>query len=289
MASQFLNVEVARSLREAAEVLATQGANPFRVNAYRRAATTVEELEESVADIVARGGVDALVDLPHIGAGIAGAIAEIVATGRWRRLDRLRGELDPVRAFRSIPGVGPALATRIHDTLHVDTLEGLEAAALAGRLQEVPGIGARRDAALRAALASILARPSRRGDNRLVPPPVELLLHVDATYRTRAAAGSLPRIAPRRFNPQGKAWLPVLHTERSGWHFSALYSNTARAHELGRTDDWVVIYYYDDHHREGQCTVVTETRGTLAGRRVVRGMEAECRRHYRSVDDGASG
>ena len=72
----------------------------------------------------------------------------------------------------------------------------------------------------------------------------------------------------------------MLHTQRASWHFTALYSNTARAHELGRTHDWVVVYFYDDHHREGQHTIVTETQGPLAGKRVVRGREAECRVHH---------
>jgi putative hydrolase len=98
-----------------------------------------------------------------------------------------------------------------------------------------------------------------------------MLLDVDREYRERAAAGTLPTIAPRRFNPSGAAWLPVLHTVRDGWHFTALYSNTALAHQLHRTNDWVVLYFYDDQHVEGQHTVVTETHGTLAGERVVRG------------------
>jgi putative hydrolase len=59
-----------------------------------------------------------------------------------------------------------------------------------------------------------------------------------------------------------------------------LYSNTARAHQLKQTKDWVVIYFYDKEHHEGQHTVVTETRGTLIGKRVVRGRESECRDHY---------
>ena len=46
--------------------------------------------------------------------------------------------------------------------------------------------------------------------------------------------GTLTTIAPRRFNPEGKSWLPVMHTRRGAWHFTALFSNTARAHELGR-------------------------------------------------------
>lgn len=86
----------------------------------------------------------------------------------------------------------------------------------------------------------------------------------------------LPTIAPRRFNPERRAWLPILHTERDGWHFTALFSNTALAHELGRTGDWVIIYHYDGELEEGQHTVVTETRGPLEGKRVVRGREAEC-------------
>jgi hypothetical protein len=47
-----------------------------------------------------------------------------------------------------------------------------------------------------------------------------------------------------------------------------------------RVRDWVVLYFYDAGHVEGQHTVVTETRGVLAGKRVVRGREAECREHY---------
>ena len=72
----------------------------------------------------------------------------------------------------------------------------------------------------------------------------------------------------------------MLHTARGEWHLTALYSNTARAHELGRSRDWVVLYFYDDQHLERQHTVVTETRGSLLGQRVVRGREAECRTYY---------
>ncbi|MEZ5738312.1 MAG: hypothetical protein R3E68_01835 [Burkholderiaceae bacterium] len=54
-------------------------------------------------------------------------------------------------------------------------------------------------------------------------------------YRERAAAGSLRTIAPRRFNPSGESWLPVMHASHGPWHFTALFSNTARAHQLART------------------------------------------------------
>lgn len=113
-------------------------------------------------------------------------------------------------------------------------------------------------------------------------PPAGILLDVDREYREKAKTGTLPRIAPRRFNPEGKAWLPVLHTRFGPWHFTALFSNTERAHELHRTYDWVVVYYADPDGEEGQATVVTERRGRLSGRRVVRGREPECGRYYDS-------
>ena len=70
-----------------------------------------------------------------------------------------------------------------------------------------------------------------------------------------------------------------MNTERfGGWRFTALYSNTARAHDLGKEHDWVVVTFHGPDGLEGQCTVVTETRGELAGSRVVRGREAECLR-----------
>ncbi len=208
------NLQIAAQLGEAAGLLRAQGANPFRSAAYQRAAEVLAQVDRPVREIFDTRGRAGLEQLPAIGSGIASAIAEMLITGRWNQLARLRGEAD-------------ALAITNHP----------------------------REARL---------------------PAVALLLDVDAEYRRRAAAGDLPRIAPRRFNPEGKAWLPILHTRRGDWHLTALFSNTARAHDLGRTRDWVVLYFYDGEHREHQCTVVTETRGELAGMRVVRGREGEC-------------
>ena len=113
-------------------------------------------------------------------------------------------------------------------------------------------------------------------------PDVDLLLDVDREYRDKAAAGALRRIAPRRQNPGAEAWLPVLHTQRDGWRFTALFSNTPRAHDLHRQHDWVVLFFHDPDGLADQATVVTEWRGTLAGKRVVRGREPECARLYRN-------
>ncbi len=276
-----LNRQIAEKLDEMAELLEIQGANPFRVRAYRRAAAALAELDRDLEDIAQSEGMEGLTALPTIGKGIAAAIWEMVHTGRWSQLERLRGSLQPENLFQTVPGIGPALAERIHDELHVDTLEELEAAAYDGRLDGLPGIGPRKLQALRATLATMLGRARRPAERVAIDGPgVETLLKIDADYRRLATAGELPKIAPKRFNPEGRAWLPILHADRDGWHFTALYSNTARAHELGKVEDWVVIYFYNEDHEEGQHTVVTETRGPLQGKRVVRGREKECRRVY---------
>jgi len=276
-----LNHTVADKLREIAELLEQQGADRFRVQAYRRAAQTVDTLEENLAQRFDRQGTAGLESLPAVGKGIARTLAEMMRSGRSRRLEDLRGELDPERLFRTIPGIGPRLAMRIHQTLGVETLEDLEIAAHDGRLQRLAGVGERRAESIRSALQSMLGRRVVRnmaGQTDL--PPVAMLLDVDAEYRDRAARGELEKIAPRRFNPQHEKWLPVLHTDRSAWHFTVLFSNTSLAHQLHRTRDWVVIFHRGDDAAEGQSTAVTETRGRLAGRRVVRGREAECLTHY---------
>jgi hypothetical protein len=271
-------------LREAADLLEQQRANPFRVRAYREAAQAVADRAEDVREIYERRGIEGLDALPGVGPRIAAAIAEMLRTGRWSQLERLRGTLDPERLFRAVPGVGATLARRIHGALHVDTLEALEVAAHDGRLAALPGVGPRRAAALRAALASMLGRSGLRVRPTAMPePPVAVLLDVDREYREAAAAGRLPRIAPRRFNRSGEAWLPILHAERGAWQFTALFSNTARAHELGKTRDWIVVYFHTDTRGEGQRTVVTETHGPLTGRRVVRGREEECRTHFEAL------
>lgn len=268
---------VAERLREAAALLEDQAASPFRVRAYRRAADTVDGLPRDLGMILELDGLGGLDALPGIGRGIASAIEELVRTGRWGQLERLRGGAEPEPLFRTVPGVGPVLARRIHDVLHVDSLAALEVAAHDGRLAALPGVGTRRATAIAAGLAARLGRARGVPVRPPVEPSVGLLLDVDREYREKA--DRLPRISPRRFNPTGERWLPVLHTERGAWHFTALYSNTALAHRLGRTRDWVVVYFHADHEPEGQRTVVTETRGSLAGQRVVRGREAECGEH----------
>ena len=123
----------------------------------------------------------------------------------------------------------------------------------------------------------------KKAEHAASPRPsisIDLLLAVDEEYRKKAASGTLKKIAPKQQNPTGEAWLPVMYTVHEGYKFTVMFSNTPRAHEAGKTDDWVVVYFRKDGGEEDQYTVVTEGKGPLKGKRVVRGREKECAAYY---------
>jgi len=286
------NDQIAGVLERIADLLAAQDANRFRVQAYRDGAKTVQAADRSIADLVLAGDEGALEALPHIGEGIARVINSYVRTGRSQMLEQLQGEVAPGQLFTQVPGIGDELAQRIADRLDVSTLEELEQTAHDGRLERLEGFGPTKVRNVRVSLAGMLStaawRTRRRAAGAQEPegqPDVATLLDVDAEYRRKAEAGELRKIAPKRFNPERKAWLPILETKRQGWDFTALYSNTKRAHELDKTHDWVVLYF-EREGEEDQATVVTETRGPLEGKRVVRGREAECQDYYQRRGEG---
>ena len=286
------NETIARQLERIAELLEAQDANPFRVQAYRQGAQTLRGLDEPAAELLDREGVEGLRRLPGIGEGLSRAIEQFVGGGGSALLEHLQGATNPQRVLATVPGIGPKLAARIHEQLGIMTLADLEAAAYDGRLEQVEGFGRGRLRGVRESLAGRLRPRPARGRRTAAAgdegPPVGVLLDLDREYREQAAADRLPRIAPRRFNPTGAAWLPVLHAQREGQHYAVLFSNTARAHELGATQDWVVIYRDDGDGSEGsegsdgsgQWTVVTARSGRLGGKRVVRGRERECEAFY---------
>ena len=282
------NDDIATRLDEIAALLDGQAANRYRVRANQRAAATLRQL-----------AVPGVTDSGNTRRGRSRSASWYWATARSHDprhcgprllpvLERLRGESDAIRLFASVPGIGYRQAARLHDELGLDTLQELEAAAHDGRLEEVAGFGSKRLTGIRDTLARRLGRIAKDGgaDAEQTCPPVRELLDVDSEYLRNARDGELPLITPRRFNPARAAWLPILHTKRGGHHYTALFSNTARAHRLGKTHDWVVLYG-DDGPREHQWTI-TSAFGPMRGRRIVTGRErnAPCcttrRLHLRS-------
>jgi hypothetical protein len=250
------NTEVADSLAEVGRLLAEQGANVYRVRAYEQAAATVRALGRPVAEILGSEGMAGLDKLPGIGTNLAHAIRDLVLTGRLPMLERLRGEGHSTSHLAAGPGSGARTARHLPAELEHDSLEELDVAAHADRPADSP---------------QSAESPE---------PPIAEILEIDREYREKATAGLLYRITPRLHNPRHEAWLPVLHAHRGERHYTALFSNTGRAHQLGMTSDWVVVYHDGAGRPERQCTVITAQFGPLAGRRVVRGREGECASYY---------
>ncbi len=262
------NEQLAEKLATVSDLLLAQGANRFRADAYRRAAEVIGNLEGQVWRIYGAGGLAGLEGIESVGRTISRALQQMIRGGRWPLMERLQGNDVAEHAFASVPNIGEKLAKRIHDELGIETLAELQAAAWDGRLAKMQGIGEKR---IRAVRESLAAR-GRRADSRdsgegafqsqlfdghvdlTEEIPVAELLDIDNEYRFKSARGLLPKTAPRKLNPQHDFWLPILHTQRDERHFTALYSNTERAHAMGATHDWVVVYF-EDHDNEGSTAV----------------------------------
>lgn len=131
---------MSRLMEEVADLLEIQGANPFRVRAWRNAAGTVDDLSRSVADMVREG--EDLTALPGVGADIAGALREMVLEGRFSRLEEVAREIPrSLTQLVSVDGVGPKKARRLWESLGVTTVDELEAAVKAGKVEQLEGFG----------------------------------------------------------------------------------------------------------------------------------------------------
>jgi len=140
------NAALADLFEDFARLVALAGGNRFKAAAYRRAAAALRGLREDVATLAKE---DRLREVPGIGSAIEKKIREYLATGRIRRYEEARAAVPAgLVNLARVPGLGPETARRIHEALGIASLEKLEEAARLGRLQRVPGIGPRKEAAL---------------------------------------------------------------------------------------------------------------------------------------------
>lgn len=134
------NADIAAVFEEIADLLEIQGANPFRIRAYRNAARVVGELSQEISRLLEKG--EDLTELPGIGDDLAGKIKEIAGSGHCSLLDRLHTELPPViTELLKIPGLGPKRVKALYHDLDVQTLEQLYRAARDGKIRDLPGFG----------------------------------------------------------------------------------------------------------------------------------------------------
>ena len=137
------NADVARFFDEYADLLEIQGANHFRVRAYRNASRTIEGLSESVYEIAAEG-VAALTELEGIGKDLAEKIVTILKTGSLPQLEEARAKVPPgVREMLRIPGIGPKKVATLWKELKLEKIEQFHSAAEKGAIAKLKGFGAK--------------------------------------------------------------------------------------------------------------------------------------------------
>src|SRR5437899_12339974 len=131
------NLEIAFIFNQIADLLEIQGANPFRVRAYRKAALNIEGLADNIETISLQG---TLRNVPGIGEDLANKIDEYLRTGKIAFHEDLKKEVPPGLArLVEIPSVGPKTAKEIYDRFRIETIEDLEALCKTDKLLGVPG------------------------------------------------------------------------------------------------------------------------------------------------------
>jgi DNA polymerase (family 10) len=139
------NLAIARVLTQIGDLLEIKGENAFKIRAYRNAAETVANETANVAEMSA----PERMRLPGIGKDISAKIGELVETGVIRYHQDLLDEFPPtVLDLLNLQGIGPKTVARLYGALGISTLEGLEAALREGRLRDLKGFGARKEAQL---------------------------------------------------------------------------------------------------------------------------------------------
>jgi DNA polymerase (family 10) len=187
------NTEVAATLWRVGDLLELTGENPFKVQAYRRASQVVDTLAVPVAELWRRGQLGAL---PGLGAHTVRRIGELLETGTFDELERLREQVPPgVVELLAVESVGPRTASRVWKELGVTDVDALEAACLDGRLAELPHLGPRRAQGILAAIERHRARQGRFPLHRALFYADTLVAHLRLIpgVTDAAAAGSVRR------------------------------------------------------------------------------------------------
>jgi DNA polymerase (family X) len=154
------NQQVAAIFRSIAERLAAQRANPYRIRAYRKAADTIESLEDDLADIASR---QALEDIDGVGRDLANKIEEFLRTGTIQTYETLRTPLpDTVQAWAQLPGLSESLVGYLYTRLGITTLTDLEQLVRSHLLRTVPGFAGSEEQLLEAIVASQQQSPIRK-------------------------------------------------------------------------------------------------------------------------------
>lgn len=238
-ATGLRNAEIADLFDETADVLDIQGANPFRVRAYRNAARMLRSYGMEMAVLVAQGA--DLTQLPAIGADLAARITELVTRGKSPALDQIRKGMPRIALeLLKLPGVGPKRARALTEELRIHNLEQLHRAALDHRIRKLPGFGEKGEAAILAALTKKKAKPERMKLAAAAPIAQALTAHL----KKAPGIGEVTVAGSFRRGMETVGDLDILATAKSGKpviaHFTR-FPEVAKVLAAGTTRATVVL------------------------------------------------
>lgn len=188
----FSNRDVADLLYELADYMEIDGENPFRANAYRRAARAVERLREPISEWKER-----LTSIEGIGKGTAAVIQELLETGEITQLQAYREKMPPgLMTLLAIPGLGPKSVKTLYRHLNITNVEALEKAILEKAVRNLPGFGAKSEAKILEGIKRAGKRPERLLLGHALPAAEQLLARIARIPGVEKAslAGSIRRM-----------------------------------------------------------------------------------------------
>jgi DNA polymerase (family 10) len=189
------NRELADFLKRIGDMLDILGENRFKVLAYRRAADNILNLGQ---DIHTYWQASTLQEIPGVGQAIADKIDELLTTGRLEFYERLQDQVPAgVVSLLEIPDVGPKTAKLLWEELGLQSVAEVEAAGRGGRLQQLPGLGAKSEAKILAGIEALHRRSDRIPLGTAWPVAIDLLEDLKATspeVLEATVAGSLRRM-----------------------------------------------------------------------------------------------
>src|ERR1044071_4128122 len=161
------NRQLAESFTMIADLSEIKGENIYKTLAYRKAADSLLNLGREASEYWKEGKLE---DIPGVGKAIAEKIDELMSTGKLNFLEKLKKEVPPgLVEWLPIPGLGPKKAAMIWKTLNITTFAELEAAAREGKLRELPGMGAKSEAAILEGIQTLSRRTVRIPLGRAYP------------------------------------------------------------------------------------------------------------------------
>ncbi len=238
------NPEIAETFNKYADLLEIDGANQFRVRAYRTAGRTILDLSQNLYDMVKEG--KDLSELPGIGKDLANKIIEMVRTGRLSQMEELKKTV-PIELLdmMDIADLGPKRIARLHQELGISTIKELEASAREKKIRELPGYGEKIEQAI---LDDITRKGKARGSKeRLKLSAVESATESLLSYLRKikgvkkvTAAGSYRR----RMETVGDVDILVTHTGDSDvMERFVKYEDVDRIIAKGETKSTVVLRF----------------------------------------------